>query len=252
MMEPEVEITQADESQYLSESIRERKDDIKKQDLETADKSLFLNWKENVLAKTPTLEEDAWSILRGFRNGLMYGVKIRLPHAFVMTLLFSHNRSITNMSSVIIKKTQEHSVHLGKYVMLYKLLIVLIRRILNYPHNHFPIIHLLAGGIGGGIIWGQRTAVNHQINLYVFSRIFMGLIRSGVERGYFDGKLWKQWYLLFAAVTWAIVMYLFEFEEHNLSRSLAASMRYLYHNEMKTPSDLRQVWHWMSTSSVPS
>mmetsp|Transcript_23182 Transcript_23182/g.20374 ORF Transcript_23182/g.20374 Transcript_23182/m.20374 type:complete len:252 (+) Transcript_23182:129-884(+) len=251
-MEPEVEITQPDESQYLSETLSERKDDIKQQDAKTIDKSLFINWKKDILipAKIPTFREDILSILRGFRNGCVYGIKIRLPHAAVMTLLFSNDRSIENMSSTIFKKTREHSINLGRFVMLYKLLIVLIRRILRYPHNHFPIIHILAGGIGGGIIWGQRTSVNHQINLYVFSRIFMGLIRSGVERGYFDGSLWKKWYLLFASITWAIVMYLFEFEEHNISRSLAASMRYLYHNEMKMPNDLNQCWKWITTSSV--
>ena len=145
-MEPEVEITRADESRYLSETLSERKDDIKQQDIdESTDKSLFINWKKDILtpAKTPSFTEDILSILRGFRNGCVYGIKIRLPHAAVMTLLFSNDRSIENMSSVIFKKTREHSIHLGQFVMLYKLLIVLIRRILQYPHNHFPIIHIL-------------------------------------------------------------------------------------------------------------
>ena len=144
-MEPEVEITQADESQYLNETVSERKEDIKQQDIKSMDKSLFINWKKDILipAKTPTFRDDILSILRGFRNGCFYGVKIRLPHAFVMTLLFADDRSIESMSSVIFEKTKEHSIHLGKYVMLYKLLIVLIRRILKYPHNHFPIIHIL-------------------------------------------------------------------------------------------------------------
>ena len=31
---------------------------------------------------------DLLTILKGFRNGLVYGAKIRLPHALVMTLLF--------------------------------------------------------------------------------------------------------------------------------------------------------------------
>eukprot|EP00485_Elphidium_margaritaceum_P001032 CAMPEP_0202695004 /NCGR_PEP_ID=MMETSP1385-20130828/8713_1 /ASSEMBLY_ACC=CAM_ASM_000861 /TAXON_ID=933848 /ORGANISM="Elphidium margaritaceum" /LENGTH=251 /DNA_ID=CAMNT_0049350957 /DNA_START=55 /DNA_END=810 /DNA_ORIENTATION=- len=251
-MEPEVEITQADESQYLAESISERKSDIAHQDEAIPDKSMFLNWNKDILrlAKTPTFQDDLWSIARGFRNGCVYGIKIRFPHALVMTLIFTNDRSIQNMSRTIFKKTKEHSLHLGHFVMMYKLLVVVVRRILRYPHNHFPIIHLLAGGIGGGIVWGKRTAINHQINLYVFSRIFMGLVRSGVERGYFDGTAWKKWYLFFASLTWAIVMYLFEFEEHNLSRSLAASMRYLYHNEMKKPGDVKQIWQWLSTSSV--
>lgn len=145
-MEPEVEITQADESRYLSETASERKADIKQQDIdESTDKSLFINWKKDILipAQTPSFKDDILSILRGFRNGCIYGIKIRLPHAAVMTLLFSNDRSIENMSSVIFKKTREHSVHLGQFVMLYKLLIVLIRRVLKYPHNHFPIIHIL-------------------------------------------------------------------------------------------------------------
>jgi len=216
------------------------------------DNPLTIDWKDDILipSKSPSFEEDLLSIIRGFRNGLIYGIKIRFPHAFVMTLLFAKNQSVGQMANTVFTKTQQHSLNLGRFVCLYKVLVVLIRRILKFPHNHFPIIHILAGGIGGGIVWGQRTSINHQINLYVFSRIFMGLVRSAVERGYFDGKSWRTWYLAFAATTWAIVMYLFEFEEHNLSKSLAASMRYLYHNEMRKPKDLKQIWQWMSTSSV--
>ena len=32
------------------------------------------------------------AILKGLRNGLVYGVKIRAPHAFVMTFLFRSGR----------------------------------------------------------------------------------------------------------------------------------------------------------------
>jgi peroxisomal membrane protein 4 len=34
------------------------------------------------------LLRDLLSILKGFRNGFVYGAKIRLPHAVVMTFLF--------------------------------------------------------------------------------------------------------------------------------------------------------------------
>lgn len=33
---------------------------------------------------------DLLAIVKGFRNGIVYGVKIRLPHAFVMTFLFNN------------------------------------------------------------------------------------------------------------------------------------------------------------------
>jgi peroxisomal membrane protein 4 len=31
---------------------------------------------------------DILSILKGFRNGVVYGAKVRFPHALVMTILF--------------------------------------------------------------------------------------------------------------------------------------------------------------------
>lgn len=34
------------------------------------------------------LLRDILAIVKGFRNGLVYGAKIRLPHALVMTFLF--------------------------------------------------------------------------------------------------------------------------------------------------------------------
>lgn len=32
--------------------------------------------------------QDILSILKGFRNGVVYGAKVRFPHALVMTILF--------------------------------------------------------------------------------------------------------------------------------------------------------------------
>lgn len=35
---------------------------------------------------------DFLSVVKGFRNGLVYGAKIRFPHALVMTLLFRRSK----------------------------------------------------------------------------------------------------------------------------------------------------------------
>jgi peroxisomal membrane protein 4 len=188
----------------------------------------------------PTIYEDIWSVLRGFRNGAVYGVKIRLPHAFVMTLLFS-KASYSSKATSIIKKTQEHSLNLGKYVALYKLVCVLVRRLLVRSNvlsasqaMGSPIVHAMGGFLAGGYIWGARTSVKHQINLYVLSRVIFGLARLGIKRG-----VWKDYgskaYYVFAAIIWALVMFLYEYESDTLSRSLKASMDYLYHNEVHMP-----------------
>lgn len=36
----------------------------------------------------PKLLHDLMAIVKGFRNGLVYGAKVRFPHALVMTFLF--------------------------------------------------------------------------------------------------------------------------------------------------------------------
>ena len=36
----------------------------------------------------PKLLHDLLAIVKGFRNGLVYGAKVRFPHALVMTFLF--------------------------------------------------------------------------------------------------------------------------------------------------------------------
>ena len=111
----------------------------------SSDDTLAINWKDDILipSTTPSFEQDLLSILRGFRNGLIYGVKIRFPHALVMTVLFQRHKPINEMASSIFQKTRQHSLNLGRFVCLYKLLVVLIRRLLQFPHNHFPIIHIL-------------------------------------------------------------------------------------------------------------
>jgi peroxisomal membrane protein 4 len=43
------------------------------------------------LLKNPAYH-DLLSIIKGFRNGAVYGAKIRFPHALVMTFLFRDGR----------------------------------------------------------------------------------------------------------------------------------------------------------------
>lgn len=48
------------------------------------------------------------SVLRGFRNGAVYGAKIRFPHALVMTMLF-RDGSLESKIKAIFKLTYQHS-----------------------------------------------------------------------------------------------------------------------------------------------
>ena len=67
--------------------------------------------------------EDGYSyilaVLRGFRQGIVYGAKIRFPHALVMTMVF-RDGSLQEKFKAIFEATYQHSRNLGCYVTIYK------------------------------------------------------------------------------------------------------------------------------------
>ena len=88
--------------------------------------------------------------------------------------------------------------------------------------------HLLAGGIGGAIMWGEDNPVNSQINMYILSRVSWGLVRTAVRKGWCTTAsqcadihsllcarvpTYKYAYQIYAGVIWAFVMYLFEWQK---------------------------------------
>lgn len=53
-------------------------------------------------------------------SGAKYGVKIRFPHALVMTLLFRYGITSTEKLKIILKATWEHSRNLASFAAIYK------------------------------------------------------------------------------------------------------------------------------------
>ena len=66
------------------------------------------------------LKSELSAIISGLVGGCRYGVKIRLPHAFLMTMLFkrglSTNEKLRNVCSLVF----EHSSNLAAFAALYK------------------------------------------------------------------------------------------------------------------------------------
>lgn len=87
-----------------------------------------------------------------------------------MTFLF---KSFTAKNiKIIFKNAWEHGRKLGTYVFLYKLCCVLLKNAFGYrPFNSF-----IAGFVVGGLVFGKKTPINYQINLYLFSRITIALV----------------------------------------------------------------------------
>eukprot|EP01082_Thalassiosira_pseudonana_P006640 g5996.t1 g5996 contig20:588825-589950(-) len=67
-----------------------------------------------------TLWDEAAAILSGLIGGGRYGLKIRVPHALVMTFLFGSNMSFRKKLKVIAKLAAEHASNLAAFAFLYK------------------------------------------------------------------------------------------------------------------------------------
>ena len=168
-----------------------------------------------------------------------YGVKIRAPHALVMTFLFKANQPVTKNIVSILKMTFVHARNLGGFVFIYKALLGLGRILHNLagirpstpPGTPAAAWHaLLAGAIGGWFIWAHHSSVNEQIALYLLSRVIVGLFKLLAKRGVkpFSTTNYSRVYPLFATAVWALVMWIYETNPDVLQPSLTASMKYLY------------------------
>lgn len=172
------------------------------------------------------------SSLKALRNGFYYGGRVRFMHSLVMTILFrkgSLKQKITN----ILELTFEHGKTLGFFAFCFKSLLCLLRRIKHIPDN---LRIFLSGGVFGYFIFGNKTNVNYQIVLYLFSRVIVGSTEHLAQKKILPNITV---YPLVAATVWSIVMFLFEDDPSILQNSLASSMHFLYKESDK---DLENWW----------
>jgi len=78
------------------------------------------------------------------------------------------------------------------------------------------------------VIWLLCRGV--QINLYLLSRILYALAQLAAEKGYIPSRSRGDVFPWFAALVWAVVLWLFEHHRQTLQPSLQSSMTYLYHD----------------------
>mmetsp|Transcript_16324 Transcript_16324/g.35320 ORF Transcript_16324/g.35320 Transcript_16324/m.35320 type:complete len:263 (-) Transcript_16324:1119-1907(-) len=74
-----------------------------------------------------TLWDEVAAILSGLIGGGRYGLKIRVPHAFVMTFLFGSRLSFRDKLKVIAKLAAEHASNLAAFACLYKLMLATLK-----------------------------------------------------------------------------------------------------------------------------
>ncbi|KAK9353773.1 Tim17/Tim22/Tim23/Pmp24 family-domain-containing protein [Lipomyces doorenjongii] len=187
---------------------------------------------------------DVLGILKGLRNGAIYGSKVRFAHALVMTFLF-RNGSFKDKMVLIVKATREHARNLATFVFIYKSTLYVLK---STNGKQQDIDTFIAGLLGGYVVFGRggKSSVNQQIVLYVFSRVVLGLAKLTVKKRLIPSlhddvgnKVWPA----FAAVCWGLVMYMFRTDPDVLQPSMKTSMDYIYLDSNRWDSLRNLVWH---------
>lgn len=176
--------------------------------------------------------------IRGFRNGVVYGARIRFPHALVMTFLFHHG-TLRQKVEGIAKATYMHARNLGCFVFIFKAVRCLLR---HYRNKETPLNSFLAGLAGGAVMWSQNNPVNSQINMYILSRIIMGLTNTAVQNKFIPNV--PGGFSIYGSVIWGIVMWLFFYHRESLQKSLQSSMQYLYEDSDTFPEGCDSIVDW--------
>lgn len=168
-------------------------------------------------------QSDALSVAMGFKHGVVYGAKVRAPHALVMTFLF-RSGTLTSKLRAVVKATYTHSKNLGTFVALYKAACAVLRRARGGKDD--GLTSFVAGAAAAFIVWGDESPVNSQINMYILSRIMWGSARTALRKGWVPEVPGA--YQIYASLCWGLVMYLFHHQHGTLQPSLISSMKYLY------------------------
>ncbi|KAM7222602.1 peroxisomal membrane protein 4 [Rhypophila decipiens] len=200
---------------------------------------------------------DILAVVKGARNGAVYGAKVRFPHALVMIMLF-RSGPVREKLWLIFRATKTHARNLAKFATIYKATCMLLKNYGSTPGKEGSYDSFMAGLLGGYIVFGQRSrsgkisSVNQQIVVYVFARVVLALARLAVKPGYGlagisepnkSAAISHYGWPVFASVSWAMVMHLFHWHPAELQPSLRSSMTYIYANA-DTWDGLRNfVWH---------
>lgn len=106
-----------------------------------------------------------------------------------------------------------------------------------------PCSHaLIAGACGGYFVFGRYSSVNHQIVLYLTSRVIVGLAKHAWEKihgtPHHNSPVLqhRRTYPILAATVWGLVMALFEESPHVLHNSLKQSMDEIYRSQLSSLS----------------
>ncbi|KAF3344756.1 hypothetical protein VdG2_06942 [Verticillium dahliae VDG2] len=178
---------------------------------------------------------DILAVLKGARNGAVYGTKVRFPHALVMIFLF-RSGTLREKAGLVFRATRTHARNLAKFATIYKLTMLLLKHYGPTPGKEGPHDTLLAGALGGYLVFGGRGARSGRIPS---PAVGLPRVSEPAASAAISHYAWP----VFASGSWAMVMYLFRWHPEDLQSSLRSSMTYIYKQSDDWDSLRNFAWH---------
>ncbi|CAG8144923.1 unnamed protein product [Penicillium salamii] len=178
------------------------------------------------------------SLVKGARNGIVYGSKVRFPHALVMIFLF-RSGTIREKTKLVFKATRQHARNLSTFAIIWKASMILLRNVPGGTGKEGRYDSFFAGLLGGYAVFGRQPgSISKQIVIYIFARVMLALAKMAIQPNMHPlssiitpearDKMTNNAYPVFASVTWAMVMYIWRWYPETLASSLRSSMVYMY------------------------
>lgn len=142
--------------------------------------------------------------------------------------------SLREKLKLVSKATFQHARNLATFATIYKTALLFLRNSSSDGKESSPHT-FIAGLVGGYMVFGRgiQSSVNQQIVIYVFARVVLALARLSVQKGgaiprEFRDRVTNNAWPVFAALSWASVMWLYRWQPETLQPSLKSSMKYMY------------------------
>ncbi|KAJ5475108.1 hypothetical protein N7539_008174 [Penicillium diatomitis] len=103
------------------------------------------------------------SLVKGARNGIVYGSKVRFPHALVMIFLF-RSGTFREKVKLVLNATRLHARNLATFATIYKASMIILRNLPAGQGKEGRYDSFFAGLLGGYAVFGrQRGSISQQV-----------------------------------------------------------------------------------------
>lgn len=82
-------------------------------------------------------KDEIQAILASLIGGARYGVKIRLPHAMIMTCLFRNDMNASEKLKQISQLVREHATNLALFATIYKSVLLILKSLSHHCEKHY-------------------------------------------------------------------------------------------------------------------